>query len=363
MVRFSDILKKQGIIHQDKAAAQKKEEDKEALKPHLEAEKTSDNSLSQVSKAMSQPGHKDKGEELHIVKVMKETQLDESSSKNLYSQGIDLIKWVILNYEENRKVELKHVRDLVEKFVNFLFLGDKTLITLFHDDYLPQEYLYNHMVNVMIMSVGLGLELGYNKSQLNELGVAAFVHDIDLASKKLEQSHPKDEKQASLAQGSIKDEINSAIKEQHEEIKNPDFPYEIKGEEVSVYAKIIAIADIYEALTHSRGHRKRYAPYKAITEMLSVSDSLFDMEYVKTLINQVGIYPIGSWTELNTSEVAKVVESNINFPLRPIVSVMFTKDKGRLDKPRLCDLSKQLNLFIKRPLSDEEVAAITKEKI
>jgi hypothetical protein len=67
--------------------------------------------------------------------------------------------------------------------------------------------------------------------------------------------------------------------------------------------------------------------------------------------------------ELNTDEIGKVTTSNDEFPLRPVVSLLFDGEGNRLKEPRTVDLGKQFNLFVKRPLSDEEVLRKIKEEV
>lgn len=332
----------------------------------------------EVAKAMTpqESQEKQKPQDMQIAKAMKEIVPDIERSKALYSKGVGLVKELLRNAAEKRLIELqaiiKESKELVGEVVNWLILGDKTLYTFFYEDYSPDDYLCNHMVNVMSMSIGAGLKLGYNKSQLDELGLAAFLHDIGmvevedialqprlLTEEEFNQikKHPVYGVDLLSQLKALSQAIVYAVREVHERFKGQGYPEGLKDDQISEFARIIGTVDVYEALTHNRVYRKSYLPHEAIKEMLSSGNLLFDTRVLKVLVDQVGIYPIGSWVELNTNEIGKVININDKLPLRPVVNLLFDSARKRLEDPRVVDLAKQFNLSIKNPLSDEEVKA------
>ncbi|MBI4712649.1 MAG: hypothetical protein HY762_05030 [Planctomycetes bacterium] len=94
------------------------------------------------------------------------------------------------------------------------------------------------------------------------------------------------------------------------------------GESINEYAKIIGLADTFEAITHARPHRPSRSGQAAIKELIETAAEQFDKEVLKVLVKRIGIYPVGTWVKLNTGEVARVVRVNEMFPLRPNVMVM-----------------------------------------
>lgn len=361
MVRISDILKKKI----------------QASTPTSETEPTSPSQVIPTKESTPQP-RPQKLPEMQIAKVMKELKPDIGRSNALYSQAVQLGNELLRSVAEEKPIGLQAIKDLVGEVINCLVLGDKTLVNLFYQDYSAEDYLSNHMVNAMVMSVDVGLGLGYNKSQLAELGLAAFLHDIGmvvvkdiaLQPRRLSKEEYNKIKEHPVYGATIFSKLKDfplgiihAIQEAHERINGGGYPKGLKDQEITEYARIIAIVDIYEALTHSRTYRKKYLPHEAIKEILTNSSSLFDHAILKILINRVGIYPIGSWVELNTNEIGKVITTYDEFPLRPVVNLIFDTTGNRLDEARAINLEKQFNLFIKRPLSDEEVLRKIKEEV
>lgn len=356
MVRISDILKKkmqEGIPQKGVIKEAPKEQDLKALLQEKDPQK------------------------MKIAQVMKEIQPDMQKSKELYSKALELIKELLKNSREDKPIELTGLKEVVKEVVDTFVLGDNTLLTLAANDYTGDEYPYNHMVNVMMMSIKLGLELEYNKSRLNELGLAAILHDIGMndfiemviepralseEEYSLVKQHPENGAKKLSSLKDVSEAMVTAIREHHERFKGNGYPNDITNGNISEYGRLIATLDVYEALTHSRNYRqKKYSPHEAIKELFTNSSSFFDPGILKVFINQIGIYPTGSWLELNTNEIARVITPNVNFPIRPVINVLFSANKKRLEEPRLINLAKQFNIYIKRPLSDEEVLEIIKE--
>ncbi|OGX20275.1 MAG: hypothetical protein A3K54_02350 [Omnitrophica WOR_2 bacterium RBG_13_44_8] len=146
------------------------------------------------------------------------------------------------------------------------------------------------------------------------------------------------------------------MKQEHERLNGSGYPEGLKEDEIHEYAKIVAVTDVYEALIHPRSYRDALSPNEAIRELLSINTAmLFETKILKMLINRVGLYPIGSWVELNTGEIGKVSSANEDSPLRPKVNVIFSIDKEKLLPIKLIDLTRHTNIYIKRSIKPQEL--------
>jgi HD-GYP domain-containing protein (c-di-GMP phosphodiesterase class II) len=137
-------------------------------------------------------------------------------------------------------------------------------------------------------------------------------------------------------------------------VNGTGYPQGLHGRKINEYAKILAVVDTYEALTHPRPHRDALLPFDAMREILK-DKARFDPHYLKVLIEQISIYPVGSWVELNSGEVGKVVKINKSNPLRPILDIIFDAQFQKIKEPKSIDLTKTPNLYIKKTLSEQEV--------
>lgn len=235
----------------------------------------------------------------------------------------------------------------------------------------PQNYLCCHSLNTCIISLLIGVALGYNKSKLQELGIAAYLHDLGMIRvlDLVEISKPLDEAKfdevkkhphysSDILKGLKEDIFQLATKiahQVHERVNGSGYPDGIKGEDIHEYSQIVALADVYEAMTHPRPYRDRYFPHDAIKEILKRAEQ-FSSLVIKALIKRISLYPIGTWVKLNTDEVGKVVEVHEDYLLRPVVNVVFDINGRRLDEVKTIDLASQQSIYIKESVDLSRVA-------
>lgn len=382
MVRISDILKQEGNFPEPEpnkrkgskepssAPSEKVEVPKqEPLEP---TEKKGEKAAEGVQFAKAVTREDEEAEqEMQLVKAMHQMQLDPADSSRLYKRALDIIKGIIGQVKSNATVDLREAFEVVRTTVDRIVLGDKELLLLINN-YSQDSYLYSHSVNVSILAIEVGLGLGYNKSKLNELGLGAFLHDLGMA-KVLDianlprplsefeyqeiKRHPIYSTDILSKVRSIQDAVIQVCGETHERLDGRGYPKGLKGERIHEYARITAVADIYEALIHPRSHRKAVQPHEALKELLGMSSAAaLDGSVIKILINKIGLYPVGSWVELNTGEVGKVIQSNEDYPLRPKVHIIFESDRERSAQPKSLDLRQHTNVYIKRSVNPQDLS-------
>jgi putative nucleotidyltransferase with HDIG domain len=256
-----------------------------------------------------------------------------------------------------------------------MILEDNELISLFYE-HECENYLYCHMLNVLIISIDMGMGLDYNRSKLSELGLAAFLHDIGMGEventaflpRKLSDEEYAQIKKHTLVGAEILSKVKDVpqavidvIKLHHEHpIDKDSSQLDGKEKEIREYTHIVAVADVYEALTHNRAYRNKYPAHEAVKIILTQLQDFFDPNIIRVLVNKVGVYPINSWVELSNNEIGRVIAVNERYPLRPVLSVIFGAKKERLDSPHIINLAQQFDFFIKRTLADEEVTELIK---
>ncbi|MGE5581682.1 MAG: HD-GYP domain-containing protein [Bacillota bacterium] len=231
-------------------------------------------------------------------------------------------------------------------------------------------YLYSHVVNVCILALIIGRSLKLNPEELKELGMAALLHDYGMIkidpsiydqSNKLTaeqwveiKRHP-DNACGMLAGGDFSETVLEAIRQHHERINGSGYPAGLKGPEISLFGKIIAVADVYDACISPRKHRARFTPYEALKTLLGDSH-LFDVKVLKAFVASMAIYPIGSLVRLNSGEVAKVVGINHGMPFRPEIRILFNSNYQKLEEPVRINLTAEeyTQTYIQETLEREE---------
>lgn len=372
MVRMSDILK-QGGNFPEPSQPKKDKEEKTASTPKGPAENSEEKATQGIPFTKAIAENKSKSEkEMQMVKTMHQMQLNPEELQNIYEHALEVIRGIFNKSKSpDTAVDLAEGYKLVEDIVGRITMGNKEIITLTTNSS-QDNYLYAHSINVCILSIYVGLGLGYNKSKLDELGLGALLHDLGmikvldisqqpraLSKEELEaiKKHPDYTSDLLSSIKNIEEGIIHIIKQAHERLDGTGYPAGISDDQIHEYAKIVAVADVYEALTHVRPHREAMVAHEAVKELLNLSYSgaLDGGKIIKILINEIGIYPVGNWIELSTGEIGKVVLGNPDWPLRPKVNIIFSPNKEMLPQIKSIDLSKTLNIFIKRSVNPQDL--------
>jgi len=253
------------------------------------------------------------------------------------------------------------VQDMVKNIIIQLQSSSVEIMDLFMK-YEEGDYLYSHSANVTFLSVMMGIWLNYNMSDLSSLATAAFFHDIgmlqfrDITSqtKKLSKQereqvdmHPNFSSQFVKQIPGLDKKLSETILFHHKRLSKTNM-------DLNEHAQIIGLADVLEAMTHPRPYKAALQPHAAITVIIEAMNSCFSQSIVKVLVDNIGVYPVGTWVWLDTREIGLVIDVNSGLPLSPKLNIMFDDCMQRLPRTRIVDLSKQTNLHIKGPLEEKD---------
>lgn len=222
--------------------------------------------------------------------------------------------------------------------------------------------LYHHSVNVAVLSTAVGMSLGYNQSQLMELGIGAMLHDIGKLQLPEELLNTKERwtpEQQEIAKQHTMNGFNLLRKQHdisllsahvclqhHERINGSGYPQGLKGKQVHEYAQIVGICDVYDSLTSPRPWRGRYMPQDAMEYLLGAGGHLFEHHLINAFIKHIAVFPIGSSVVLNTGEVGVVSKVDPDYCHRPTVRVLKDGRGNDVHTPYDLDLKTLIKLFI-----------------
>lgn len=231
------------------------------------------------------------------------------------------------------------INSIVNKILNDILSSDDVIINLV-DIKTYDGYTFSHCVNVCILSLIIGIKLKLNQSELQELGVGALLHDIGkvmiptkILNKKTALSNSEYEtiKQHSLLGYKILKMIPGISEKSalvalnhHERCDGKGYPKALHRDEIDIYSRIVAVTDIFDALTSDRIYRKKVNTYNAINYLESINDLLLDSNVLNCFLNFIPPYPIGSEVVLNTGEKGIVI--GLNKSNLPVVRLAFNKD-------------------------------------
>jgi HD-GYP domain-containing protein (c-di-GMP phosphodiesterase class II) len=310
-----------------------------------------------------------------ITEVIKTKREEESFSgiKKIYEEAIHHLRNIMNDIQEGKTVEGRNVINLAEKIIESLRINKNILISLVNNFTLNEgneDYLYQHSLNASILATNLGLARGYSKTKLTDLCASTLLHDIGILKVPREilmkpsilTKEENDLIKKHPAYGlelleNIKNPPESAaevIYQHHERMDGTGYPEGKTGEEISEYAKIVAIVEVYEAITHPRPYH-RNIPYEGTRMIVQEARTSFEPEFVKLFLNYITPYPPGSLVLLNNNEVGRVVHINEGLPLRPIVEITYDSEGKPSGKPKRIDLSKSPVLNIKRAVDESNL--------
>ncbi len=317
--------------------------------------------------------------ELDMMEISTNGEISEDDFKNVLTKQPDYIKErseiseelfgeienisfeLINDVRSGERIRRKEVQDTVKNIVSSIKFKEDTRSVILEKTKRYDAYTFTHMVNVSILSVLIGMQMGIDKDDLVALGQGGLLHDtgktkisIEIINKRgkldpeeLKQirKHPLYGRDILLESGIRDERILAPVLQHHEKVDGSGYPLGLKENSIHFFAKIAAVADIYDALTTVRSYKKAMIPYKAVSIILSMIKH-FDPKVIKAFVNLMGIYPVGTRMRLSNGEIATVVETNVNSPLRPIVILESSLD--------IIDLSKDNKLLINRIFEDEE---------
>ena len=281
-------------------------------------------------------------------------------AKRAYAQSVAVAREVMAGVRMGKGVSLRPVKRAVQSIVDQV-LGNETsivgLTTL--RDY--DEYTFTHSVNVCIFSVALGKKLGLNKHQLYELGLGALLHDVGKSRMPLDlinktgpltaeeftvlKEHPTEGLLSIFDMRGLAELPLRAMLvayEHHMKIDQTGYPLSMRLREPTLFGRIVAIADGFDAATTKRSYQSQpWPPDKVLAEMRDNPGRGFDPLLVKAFISMTGIYPIGCVVILDTFDLAVVTARNPRTEAmhQPVVRVIFDPMGMRVDPPRELDLS------------------------
>ena len=275
------------------------------------------------------------------------------AARRLHSEAMDYVRHFVDDVRRGTQVDLSAASPLVENFIDSVFRNETAAVTLFKLRGFD-EYTYTHSINVSILAVLLGKHLGLDKPTLLKLGLAGMYHDVGKAKiaegilnkpGKLTEAeflamktHPLEGYKILQNQPGLDPEILRAVAEHHERHDGTGYPRGLQGEGIARFSRIIAVVDVYDALTSRRVYKEAMAPGKALGMMYQLRDKDYPPNAIEHFIRCVGVYPVGSFVRLSGGEYGIVASANAKRPTKPQVKVILDVQM-RPQFQRLLDLA------------------------
>lgn len=230
------------------------------------------------------------------------------------------------------------------------------------------DYLFHHSVNVCVLSVMTGITLGYGRERLVDLGMGALLHDIgkvrvpqhilnkpDALTK---EEFEEVKKHTVFGRDMLRDHPQAAdiAYAHHERYNGKGYPLGLRKTEISVFAQLTGIADVFDALTSDRCYRAAQHPSHALELLSGAGNVWFEARLIKAFMENVAAYPTGTVIQINSGEIGIVTDTPKGSPFFPDLRVLLDAD-GNPVPPYLISTVKERR-WVSRILDEEEVRTL-----
>jgi HD-GYP domain-containing protein (c-di-GMP phosphodiesterase class II) len=268
-----------------------------------------------------------------------------------------------------RKVALPNLGQTYQQVIGdilFDLTSQKDLMFSLANMHAKDGYLFHHAVNVAVLSGIVGIARGYNRNQLIDLGVGALLFDIGMttfpdefwqkSSMLTSEQRERIEKHTVEGFEILRKQFDISLLsahcalQHHERFDGSGYPRGLKGNEIHEYAQIVAIADVYSALTSARSYRRAYSASEAIEFLYANGNQWFDIELIKIFCSHIAVYPVATTVLLNTGQVGVVSAVNPTATHRPFIRIIQEPGGTPPSKDYEINLSKEMNITISKEL-------------
>jgi HD-GYP domain-containing protein (c-di-GMP phosphodiesterase class II) len=296
----------------------------------------------------------------------------DTSVVKAYTGATETLRGALESVKEGATVNTRTIDDTVNQLFALVRDHRDEVVRLILRAEGNEDDLARSSVNCAILSTVVGLQLRMPSHRLIHLATGALLHDVGMVRV------PADirKKESNLSQDELKrlrmhpvysykvitkemkypEDIGAIVLQHHERWDGHGYPQRLSAENISITARIVTVADAFDAMVSARPYRSPMIGYVAMKNILSDNSRRFDPQILKVFIKSMGIYPIGSIVLLNDSSIGRVVSTHPEAPLRPKLQIII--DRQGKEYPRngkVVDLSEVKSLFIARAVDPNDL--------
>lgn len=296
-------------------------------------------------------------------------EVPEVLSDTTRNGAITSLRKVYENLNKGENLAYNCVEEIADQVVQEVEQRSSAAVVNLTDVRANQEYTYAHCVNVATFAVLAGSSMGIKGQELRELTVGALLHDIGkvrvhphILNKpdKLTEGEFSEVKKHSLSGFEILCDIpdlpnhcKEIAFQHHERFDGTGYPRKLAGNGIHRFARITAVADVYDALVADRPYRRGFAPHQAVEIISNGLGTHFDPEVGRSFLTKVAQYPPGTVVELSTGDQGVVEQVPATKPNLPIVR-LFPRSKTQSS----IALEEFPQVSIKRAVTEEEIVKL-----
>ena len=289
------------------------------------------------------------------AKIEKTSFNDEvKRASRIVAKGKEAVVSMFQEARMGKAIEAEAAAPLVEEISNSVMRNPGALISLARLK-TADDYTYMHSVAVCALMIALARQLGLDEQQTRDAGMAGLLHDLGKAMIPLDvlnkpgkltdaefalvKTHPEEGHKLLLEGKGVSDVTKDVCLHHHEKVDGSGYPKGLNSETMSLFAKMGAVCDVYDAITSNRPYKAGWDPAESIKRMAEWKGH-FDPAVFQAFVKSLGIYPIGSLVRLESGKLGVVIEQGEQSLLKPKVKVFFSTKAQAYIKPETIDLAR-----------------------
>ncbi|MGE5403622.1 MAG: HD domain-containing phosphohydrolase [Candidatus Saccharibacteria bacterium] len=310
---------------------------------------------------------------VYIKRSLADIVLPQTVSNKVFEAVEKNLKQIFDTVKSRRGLNMKVIRRSTAILVEEVSANPDILITMEEMcDY--GEYLFNHCINVAILSLMTGISMGYSEGTLMELGTGALLHDIGMTfvdpqivykpgalstyEMSLVRQHTEVGYNILKTAGEFAASTPHIAFQHHERSDGTGYPRGLDKEKIADSAKIVAMADVFEALASDRPYRKGHTLDECIYILEKLEGTYFESDLLNVFMSNIAAYPIGTLVKLTNNQIAVVMSDKQKVPQRPMVTVVLDDERNVLNPAVMLDLGTNPEVSIAKKLSKAEARVI-----
>ncbi|GAB1432314.1 HD-GYP domain-containing protein [Spirochaetota bacterium] len=298
----------------------------------------------------------------------------DNSILTAYSDMVARLNGIMESIASNEKVDSKIIDKLSQDILQLVREKESALISSVISLDIKGYNLARSGVNSAILSIMVGQTLKLPAHRLMHLATGALLHDVGMLripdsiiqkkgalspeeAQKM-KAHPLISYRIITKELMYPEDIGLVALQHHERWDGAGYPRRGAGQGIDLLARIVSVADAFEAMISHKPYRDSMMGYTAIKNLLSDNSRRFDPDILKAFVKSIGIYPIGSTVVLNNAAIARVIDSHAEAPLRPKLKIIVDEfgKHYKDDTGDVLDLLSEKTLFIAKALNTKEIS-------
>ncbi|MCE9549704.1 MAG: HD-GYP domain-containing protein [Betaproteobacteria bacterium] len=282
-------------------------------------------------------------------------QIELIAAKKLHTKTKEAVVSIFKDVRMGNALKLDSAVSLVNELNQSITRNPSALICLSRLK-TADNYTYLHSVSVCILMIALGRQLGMKDDMLKQAGIAGLLHDVgkvfipnEVLNKpgklteeefNIVKMHPLKGWEFLKDSNEVNDLVLDVCRHHHERVDGMGYPDKLSGEALTVFARMGAVCDVYDAITSNRCYKQGWEPAESIRKMAEWKNGHFDDVIFHAFVKTVGIYPTGTLLKLKSGRLGVVTDQSKKSLVKPIVKVFFSTRSNVHILHEIIDLSK-----------------------